>query len=729
MAAVQTQHPSRPLWLRHNGQFTGAFLGKWVVLGIGATAEHLSQWTDGMASVDPDVASLASASSSASQKPSFGGHVPPGRPEAAHTGQVHLASLSLSRSPVFDGIRAPVLQGQTLTRVIDYTYDPLNRPVEASYSTGELFQYTYNAVGSTLEYSRTLAGLITDTAYSYNAAYQLLTAQEIGGPLWNYTYDGNGQLIGASPDGDTIGARRYSYSAAGYLTQVEAHDGTAFQLQAEMAYNGLGDRLALTAHVGGESLTTEYALDLLSLSSPLAATAAAQTTFYLYGLGAIGEDSAVFNYHLKDADRTARQLVDPAGQLTLARTFTPWGEPLEQIGTAELAFGYFGGLLDAATGLIYLGAGQYYDPETGRFLTPGTRDFDPFQPGTLNPYVPWSGNPLGALLGPLGLLLLFPRRKSLSGRDRLLLILLLGLAIAGAAAACEPDEAARIEPQPAGALPPTLPPEPSGVPSLSAPVESPSPTAASAPPAPSDTPEASSPPCPPPDLTPPAHLDGEAQTDPIALAVFDRDLNAWWQTDSRSPGIMDNSEALAYIMYYEFGSTLGYLVDFVYATTRQYFRKCGPPGCQTFGGTMLDWLNDFDAWNELEGDRDLLRRRAALDLDKVIAYDDQSWVDVAGTMLGTTDPLLLLPRDQFEWIPRNLPWSWFNTRPGISPDWLYADLGAASIGTSDNQVVWKGASSAGPREIVVLMTLGKIDYWCERACAQLGQLDERPERD
>ena len=31
--------------------------------------------------------------------------------------------------------------------------------------------------------------------------------------------------------------------------------------------------------------------------------------------------------------------------------------------------GYFGGMLDAATGLIYLGNGQYWDPETGRFLT------------------------------------------------------------------------------------------------------------------------------------------------------------------------------------------------------------------------------------------------------------------------------------------------------------------------------------------------------------------------
>ncbi|MEK7324174.1 MAG: hypothetical protein AAB217_02820, partial [Chloroflexota bacterium] len=54
----------------------------------------------------------------------------------------------------------------------------------------------------------------------------------------------------------------------------------------------------------------------------------------------------------------------------------------------------FGGLMDAATGLVYVGGGQYYDPATGRFLTPVNRD------GT-NPYVPQrSGDPLGVVLAP-----------------------------------------------------------------------------------------------------------------------------------------------------------------------------------------------------------------------------------------------------------------------------------------------------------------------------------------
>lgn len=170
----------------------------------------------GSASIEPDAASLAASSSSPPQSPSLGRPVAEGQGQAAASRHIYLASLALPhlRAPASESSFAPAFQGQTLTRVIDYSYDPLNRLVQASYSTGELFQYTYDAVGSTLEYSRTLAGLTTDTAYTYNAAYQLLTARETGGPLWSYTYDGQGQLVEASPDTGPAGSRRYGYSTA-----------------------------------------------------------------------------------------------------------------------------------------------------------------------------------------------------------------------------------------------------------------------------------------------------------------------------------------------------------------------------------------------------------------------------------------------------------------------------------------------------------------------------------
>ena len=54
--------------------------------------------------------------------------------------------------------------------------------------------------------------------------------------------------------------------------------------------------------------------------------------------------------------------------------------------------------MDAATGLLYVGNGQYYDPATGRFLTRNAK------PNQSNPYTPF--DPLGALFAPLGLVAL-----------------------------------------------------------------------------------------------------------------------------------------------------------------------------------------------------------------------------------------------------------------------------------------------------------------------------------
>jgi RHS repeat-associated protein len=173
-----------------------------------------------------------------------------------------------------------------------------------------------------------------------------------------------------------LGAKRYSYNTAGQLVQVEAHDGSAYQVQAEMVYNGQGQRLSLTAYQGAQSLSTSYLLDGNSL---LIATADAQSTYYLPG---IGEKKATWSYYLADGTNSVRQMADDQGAVTLTRSFSPWGELLEQAGQGDFTWGYLGGVLDAATGLVYVGNGQYYDPATGRFLSRGVN------PAAPNPYVP-----------------------------------------------------------------------------------------------------------------------------------------------------------------------------------------------------------------------------------------------------------------------------------------------------------------------------------------------------
>ncbi len=127
--------------------------------------------------------------------------------------------------------------------------------------------------------------------------------------------------------------------------QVEAHNGTDWATQAEMDYNGLNQRLSMDA----AGVIAHYVMDS---DSPLSAESAGNTTFYLYGLGTIGEKTTVWNFSLPDGTNTPRQLSNGSGEVTLSALYMPWGDTLELNGTGNFAFGYLGGVLDATTGLL-----------------------------------------------------------------------------------------------------------------------------------------------------------------------------------------------------------------------------------------------------------------------------------------------------------------------------------------------------------------------------------------
>jgi len=153
------------------------------------------------------------------------------------------------------------------------------------------------------------------------------------------------------------------------------------------------------------------------------------------------------NYSLSDGTNTPRQLTDIQGEITLSASYTPWGDSLELHGTGNFSFGYLGGVLDATTGLLYVGNGQYYDPSTGRFLT---RDV---YPNSTNPYVPW--NPIGAILGPLGLIaLIFGRKKKGSKTGTILVLLLVTVSVGMTLAACGPAPVPSQEPTQEPTIPP-----------------------------------------------------------------------------------------------------------------------------------------------------------------------------------------------------------------------------------------------------------------------------------
>jgi RHS repeat-associated protein len=106
-------------------------------------------------------------------------------------------------------------------------------------------------------------------------------------------------------------------------------------------------------------------------------------------------------YHHPDALGSVRQLSDATGQVTLARSYTPFGAPLSQVGTGQGSFGYAGEQRDASAGLTFLRA-RYYDPATGRFLTRDPYPAYATVPGALHRYAYVGNDPVGRV-DPSGL--------------------------------------------------------------------------------------------------------------------------------------------------------------------------------------------------------------------------------------------------------------------------------------------------------------------------------------
>jgi len=348
----------------------------------------------------------------------------------------------------------------TTTRTITYTYDPLSRLTSADYSTGESFQYAYDAASNVTAMTETITATIV-TTYTYNAANQLATARASDDSVtWYYTFDQRGNLTRQTPGGTALaeGETRYTYNSAGQLVRVELYTAGAYTTLATAAYNADGERVRLTTWAEGAPLTVTYAVFQGEL---LASDDGAQARLYLHGQNPIAEYSNEWAYQLRDGTGSVRQVADGSGNITLARTYKPFGGILQEQGTYETAFGFLGAQLDRVSGLLYAG-GRYYDPATGRYLTP-RRDFNPYDPRTLNRYAPLQ-DPTLWLLAPLGLVTALLGRKRRKWGHWLLLLLVVGAGISIVLVGCAPPPPSTPTPEPSPPSPPTQPPTPEPTP-------------------------------------------------------------------------------------------------------------------------------------------------------------------------------------------------------------------------------------------------------------------------
>jgi RHS repeat-associated protein len=260
----------------------------------------------------------------------------------------------------FSIVPAPQQQSGSVT--IDYVYDPLYRLTEANYSTGDYYQYTYDAVGNRLTETTQLAV----TSYQYDVVNRLASVDSV-----TYTWDNNGNLL-------NDGVNTYDYDSANRLISISGGQTATY------AYNGLGDRLSQNG--------VNYTLDL---NAGLTQVLNDGTNQYLYGVGRIAQvntSTLVTDYFMTDALGSVRQLTDSQGDVTLANAYEPYGTLAQTAGSAQTSYGFTGEQQDPS-GMVYLRA-RYYSSDAGRFLTRDTWMGDYNNPLSLNRWMYVEGNPI-----------------------------------------------------------------------------------------------------------------------------------------------------------------------------------------------------------------------------------------------------------------------------------------------------------------------------------------------
>jgi RHS repeat-associated protein len=236
-----------------------------------------------------------------------------------------------------------------------------------------------DAVGSRLA-QEVVGGRVTQ--YEYDDANRLTVIDSR-----EHAWDENGNLV-------WDGVFSYTYDAANRL--VVATNGIT---AVEYVYNGDGQRVAQV--VGG--VETRYTLDVAAgLAQVLVEETGGVAATYLYGLGRVAarRGSGAWRYYLHDGLGNVRAETSAAGTLLAVRSFSPFGEPIQN-SDGGTPWGYTGEQWDGSAGLLYLRA-RYYSPALGRFISK-----DPFpgfaaRPQTINKYAYVTNNPVN-LVDPSGL--------------------------------------------------------------------------------------------------------------------------------------------------------------------------------------------------------------------------------------------------------------------------------------------------------------------------------------
>jgi RHS repeat-associated protein len=193
-----------------------------------------------------------------------------------------------------------------------------------------------------------LLGYEPDVQCTYDRNGNVL-ARTDGQARWTYEYDAFDQLLAVHRDGTTVA--EYAYDHRGRRVWKRTPAGTIVY-----HYDPYGFCL-------GES--HDGRLACLNLGTP----ASLLGRVYLED----GRERAEYYHH--DHLASVRAVSDEAGRVQARLDYEPFGLPCGPLPAGRQPV-FAGKALDAESGLYYFGA-RYYDPATGRFLTPDSFTFRP----------------------------------------------------------------------------------------------------------------------------------------------------------------------------------------------------------------------------------------------------------------------------------------------------------------------------------------------------------------
>lgn len=322
-----------------------------------------------------------------------------------------------------------LITGSNLGNVNDtWSYSSFAEPISyrASYSGTTLYNvmYSHDGLGRIVEKAETIGGTTTTYAYVYDQAGRLVEVRRNGSPLEQYSYDSNGNRSSVTINGVT--------SSASY----DAQDRLVSYGNASYSYNANGDLMGRSS--GGQSTSYNYDAqgNLMGVTLPngtqisylvdgqnrrigrLVNGVLERAWLYADGRNPIAEldgsgnlrsrfvyasranvpdyfvHSGVTYRIISDQLGSPRLVVNTStGDIAQRIDYDAFGNVVQDTNPGFQPFGFAGGLYDAATGLVRLGA-RDYDPQVGRWTT---KDPLGFASGDTNLYAYIGGDPVNGV--------------------------------------------------------------------------------------------------------------------------------------------------------------------------------------------------------------------------------------------------------------------------------------------------------------------------------------------